>query len=242
MKTSPGVQIAWQLADMETVAGRWPEIEPEHFLAALTKLRQLCRGEAAVALQAEAADVSALQPELELVAQVREAAGVDPDDFRHKLRARLGRGTHQHGQGATVHRSDRSRKLFDRAAAIVQEQNPPQVTCGHLFLAILEEGDSTGCQMLREQGADLKTLSRKTRERLEKERARSIAGAARADAPKDEKPGTPFWDRCSRDLTAAAREGKLGSIIGRRKGILQVIQALARRSTNRGKRTTSSKG
>ena len=232
MSPSPSTKFAWQLAATEAGAARAKEIEPEHFLEALTKLRQFCTGEGAETVRAKGVDVSALRPEMELVAEVLEDVVIEPDAFRHKLRERLGKGTYEHAKGKTIHRSERSRKLFERAGAIAGEMKSDDVKCGHLFLAILEERDSTGCRLLQEEGADLKALARKTRERLEKEPARSIAGAARAEAPKDEKPGTPFLDRFGRDLTQAAREQKVGPIIGRRKEILQVIQTLARRSKN----------
>lgn len=232
MKISPGLQIAWHLAVLETVAGRWPKIEPEHFLAALTKLPVLGRGEVAEALRAKGVDVSALQPELALVTRVLEAAGIAPDVFRRQLRARLGRGTHSHGRGETVHRSERSRKLFERAVAAGCAMNSETVNCGHLFLAILEESDSTGCRMLHELGADLKALARKTRERLTKEPAPSPAGGAPAAVPKDAKPGTPLLERLGRDLMVAAWEGELGLILGRRQEIVQLLQALARRRKN----------
>ena len=43
---------------------------------------------------------------------------------------------------------------------------------------------------------------------------------------------TPTLDRFGRDLTALARKGELGPIIGRRREILAVLQALARSSKN----------
>lgn len=232
MKISVSLKLAWQIAASEAAAGQFREIEPEHFLAVLTKLRQFCTGEMADAIRAKGVDVSPLRSEMELVADVLEQVAIDPDAFRHKLRDRLGKGTHQHPKGETIHRSERSRNLFKRAAAIASEMKSGETKCGHLFLAILEEGDSTGCRLLQEEGADLNALALKTRQRLEQEPVRNIAGAARAEAQKDETPGTPFLDRFGRDLTQAAREGKLGPIIGRRKEILQVIQTLARRSKN----------
>lgn len=232
MTISPSAQLAWQLAVAEAEAARAREIEPEHFLAALTKLRQFCAGEGADALRTKGVDPSALRPGMELGAAVLEEVAIEPDEFRHELRQRLGKGMHQHEKGKTIHRSARSRKLFERAAAIAREMNSDEVRCGHLFLAILEEYNSLGCRLLQEKGADLKLLAVKTREWLEKEPARRLAGPAEADAQAETQVGTPFLDRLGRDLTQAAREQKLGPIIGRRKEILQVIQTLARRSKN----------
>ncbi|MCX6926653.1 MAG: hypothetical protein NT154_26115 [Verrucomicrobia bacterium] len=76
-----------------------PFIEPEHLLAALTKLRQFCTGAGAEALERQGADLGAHRPELELTAGVLEEMGIGADAFRHDLRERLGQGTHDHAEG-----------------------------------------------------------------------------------------------------------------------------------------------
>ncbi|HKZ46072.1 MAG TPA: ATP-dependent Clp protease ATP-binding subunit, partial [Thermodesulfobacteriota bacterium] len=56
----------------------------------------------------------------------------------------------------------------------------------------------------------------------------------------DDRPGegisgegnTPYLDRYGRDLTQAARDGKLGPFVGRRNELLQIIQTLARSMKN----------
>ena len=232
MENSPVVKTAWQLACIETCAAKAQFIEPEHFLAALTKLKQLCTAEAAEALRAQGVDISIMRPEMELIAGVLEATGIEPDDFRHELRSRLGKGVYQHPKGAAVPRSDASRKVFARAEALAREMKADPLRAGHLFLAFLDTKDSVGCRLLVEKGADLKALADSTRERMQKEPEMSVAGGQRGEQPPRAESGTPFLDRFGRDLTKEARDGKLGPVIGRRKEILEVIQTLARRSKN----------
>jgi hypothetical protein len=86
MQNSPAINLAWQLACVETAAAKAPFIEPEHLLAALTKLRQFCTGAGAEVLLRQGADLGAHRPELELVAEVLGDIGIEPDAFRHKLR------------------------------------------------------------------------------------------------------------------------------------------------------------
>ena len=230
---SPVVNLAWQLACVETGAAKSQFIEPEHFLAALAKLRQLSQGEAADLARAEGIDVDCLRPEMELVGAVMAESAVDPDAFRYELRERLGKGAYERGKGETIHRSDRSRKAFERAEAIAREMTAGEVRTGHLFLAILEEKESIGCRLLVEKGANLESLAKAARDRTAALPQRAIAGEAKAAAGRpEEKGGTPFLDRFGRDLTKEASEGRLGPVIGRRKEILQVIQTLARRSKN----------
>jgi len=232
MELSPVVNLAWQLACVETTAAKTQFIEPEHFLAALTKLKQLCSEEAEETLRKQGLDVSVLRPEMELVASVLEDSGIEPNPLRYELRARLGTGAYQFSKGETVHRSDRSRNMFQRAEVIAREMTDGSLKAGHIFLAILEEKDSVGCKLLREKGADLTALSEVTRKRMKEQPVLQPVGGQRPDELQEPKSATPFLDKFGRDLTKEAREGQLGPIVGRRKELLQVIQTLARASKN----------
>ncbi len=227
MNLSPIAQVAWQLAAMETAAARASEIEPDHFLAGLTKLGQVVGDLAPKLAQAVGVTPKLLEPEFTLVAGVLREAGVDPDMFRRELRGRLGSGPHEHPPGQQGHRSATSRQRFERAAALAREMNIETVTTGHLFLALLEMEESPGCRLLIEKGANLDRLTQLARARTEALPRPSGGGEVVTQAG-----GTPFLDRYGRDLTALAKEGKLGPVIGRRKEILQVVQTLSRASKN----------
>ena len=232
MKYSPVIDLAWQMAAVEASTAKLQFIEPEHFLAGITKLKQLSTEEATYAAKAQGADISMWRPEMEMVADVLAETGIDPDDFRHQLRGRLGNGTYEFGSGETIHRSDRSRKMFEQAEAIAVQMGAMWVSTGHLFLAILEDKNSLGCRMLIEKKIDVELLVNGTRQHLVLLREKDIAGGRRTEDRVEEKSSTPFLDKFGRDLTKLAGENKLGPVIGRRKEILQVIQTLARRSKN----------
>jgi ATP-dependent Clp protease ATP-binding subunit ClpA len=205
MNTSPVVNLAWQLAAVETAAAKWPFIEPEHFLAALTKLRQFCTGEGARLLEGQGIELSAQRAELELVAEVLGDAAIEPDAFRHELGERLGQGTYLHANGETVHRSERSRKLFERAGALASETKSAKLRSGHLFLAILEERHSPGCRLLQKKGADLATLAQRTRERLVVQPRSKRAGPATKRGPP---PGAAVCCECGSPIADAEREAR----------------------------------
>ena len=232
MEHSRVVNLAWQLACTETVAAKAEFIEPEHLLAALTKLKQLCLEEASETLRAQGIDLSVMRREMELVAGILASAGIEPKAFRRQLRARLGKGAHEHPKGATVHRSGQSRKLFERAEVIAREMKAEQLRAEHAFLAILERKDSLGCRLLAENGADLEVLAENAREALKEAPKIQVAEGPHGGQPVEGQSGTPFLDRFGRDLTKEAQDGKLGPVVGRRKEILAVIQTLARRSKN----------
>lgn len=230
MSISPVVKLAWEFACVETTAAKMEFIEPEHFLAAMTKLGQLSTEEAAEAVRAEGLDPWAMRPEMELAGNVLEEAGVEPDAVRYALRDRLGQGRYEHRRGATMHRSERCRRLFDRAESMAASIRQGELSIGHLLLAILEDKDSTACRVLVEQGGDLDGLAGRIREKMATLPEQVAAG--NAPVAGETASGTPFLDRFGRDLTVDAREGEIGPVIGRRREILEVIQTLARRSKN----------
>ncbi len=232
MQLSLALNLTWQLACLEAPYAKREKVEPEHFLAALTKLKQVSLAGLAKNMTLQGTDPADVRSELSLVPDILEAVHLDPDRFRRDLRDRLGLGTYEHREGDDIHRSPRSRQLFSRMEAIAAQMGANELHCGHLFLAILQEEDSIGCQLLAERRVDLPTLARMTREYLESRRSRQHdRNAAAADQAKT-KSQTPFLDALGIDLTAQAQAGRLRPVIGRRNEILQVLRTLARQSKN----------
>ena len=134
-KVSASIDLLWQLACREAIAGRFATIGPEHFCMALMKLAEL-----------PAAQIEKLSPnggkvgeELAQDAQaVRRALaglGVDSTQGRRKLRAALGRGNAAY-DGGEMHRSEKSRALFDEAARLTDEAGSGVMTPSHLLEAL----------------------------------------------------------------------------------------------------------
>jgi len=229
---SPVVNFAWQLACVEAISARRQTVEPEHFLAALTKLRHVSVEQVAEEVQLNRDDLPRVQFELSLTAELFQSAGVDPDNFRRELRERLGVGSYDHQQGGQILRSPRSHGLLDRAEAAAREMKLGDLNCGHILIALLEETHGPGCRLMAEKGIDLETLARTTREQLDQLRAQQPAGRDKSPKAEAGKSATPFLDAFGTNLTEQARSGKLGPVIGRRQEILQVIRTLARQSKN----------
>ncbi|MGH2751050.1 MAG: ATP-dependent chaperone ClpB [Actinomycetota bacterium] len=95
------------------------------------------------------------------------------------------------------------------------------VSTEHLLLALLEQGDDTAA-VLGEAGIDRKRVL---------EALRQIRGSQRVT---DQNPEDKYQalERFGRDLTEAARRGKLDPVIGRDDEIRRVIQVLSRRTKN----------
>jgi ATP-dependent Clp protease ATP-binding subunit ClpB len=107
---------------------------------------------------------------------------------------------------------------FNEADALKDEY----VSTEHLLLAIAAQKDDPAGRMLREAGAD--------REELLKALV-SVRGGARVTDP-DPESKYQALEKFSRDLTDAARRGKVDPVVGRDEEIRRVVQVLSRRTKN----------
>ena len=103
----------------------------------------------------------------------------------------------------------------------------------HLLMGILREGNNMGLRILRSAGLEPRKLYASVAQKLsEAPRASSQGQQESRPNPKDSDSKTKTLKEFTRDLTAAAREGKLDPVIGREEEIQRVIQILSRRTKN----------
>src|SRR6187551_430553 len=113
-------------------------------------------------------------------------------------------------------------RVFDAAEKAGEKAGDSFVTVERLLLALALEKDSEAGKALTKAGVSPQSLNAAINE-LRKGRTADNASAENAyDALK----------KYARDLTAAAREGKLDPVIGRDEEIRRTIQVLARRTNN----------
>jgi ATP-dependent Clp protease ATP-binding subunit ClpC len=219
---------AWQIAAQEAAAGKHPLIEAEHLLMGICSLEKILRSGAANDL--DPLSQRTLQAETAALEEVLGACELDSTSLRRSVRQRLGKGNAQRAENI-VHRSQACKQIFQRADTLAGAGG--EITCIHLLAAILEQPPAAVTSALEAAGVKPEAL-------LERAQARIPSPAPAAGelmrvqpgGPQRAQVGTHFLDRYGRDLTQAAREGKLGPFIGRRQELLQIIQTLARRSKN----------
>src|SRR5271156_270517 len=113
-------------------------------------------------------------------------------------------------------------RLFDNAEKIAQKAGDSFVTVERLLLALAMEKGTEAAKILANAGVSAQTLNAAIND-LRKGRTADSASAENAyDALK----------KYSRDLTQAARDGKLDPVIGRDEEIRRTIQVLSRRTKN----------
>ncbi|BBU61800.1 chaperone protein ClpB [Methylosinus sp. C49] len=113
-------------------------------------------------------------------------------------------------------------RLFDNAEKLAQKASDSYVTVERLLLAIALEKGTDAARILSEAGVTPQTLN----SAIEDLRKGRTADSASAESAYDS------LKKYARDLTEAAREGKLDPVIGRDEEIRRTIQVLSRRTKN----------
>ena len=139
------------------------------------------------------------------------------------VEAALGKMPKVSGAGAgQVYLAAATARLFDNAEKIAEKAGDSYVTVERLLLAVALEKDSDAGKILARAGVTPKNLNAAI-ETLRKGRTADSQSAENAyDALK----------KYARDLTQAARDGKLDPVIGRDEEIRRTIQVLSRRTKN----------
>ena len=224
-KLSFAASAAWQMSASEATAGEHPLIEVEHLLLGILSLEKLGAVDGLDAVSQEA-----LREETVAVKEVLGACGLDSVSLRRSVRQKLGKGVGRSAEKA-VHRSPACKQVFGHAYELAG--GGAEVTCLHLLAAIMMQPSVLLSSVLEQRGvtpgALLERVQAMIRVPLRKD---GEPMRVHASTPQQAQDGTEYLDLYGRDLTQAAREGKLGPFVGRRQELLQIIQTLARRSKN----------
>ena len=104
----------------------------------------------------------------------------------------------------------------------------------HILLGLIREGEGVAAQVLIKLGADLNRVRQQVLQLLSGYQGKEPAGATAGSGSGSEQSQStsPVLDQFGRNLTQAAREGKLDPVIEREKEIERVMQVLSRRTKN----------
>ncbi|WOC75756.1 ATP-dependent Clp protease ATP-binding subunit [Intestinibacillus sp. NTUH-41-i26] len=159
-------------------------------------------------------------------AKALAAAGVTEDALVKQIEDLSGRGAPDSAapQGMTP----RTKRIIELSLQSAGQMGTNYVGTEHLLLGILREGQNVALTALANLKVTPQTLAEKLSETLGGAQQGGFAEAGATGGASDKDALTQF----GRDLTAAAREGKLDPVIGRAKEIQRVIQILSRRTKN----------
>src|SRR5471030_1499656 len=158
-----------------------------------------------------------------LAANLIGSAGGDSRAVHRAVEANLAKQPKVEGQGAgQVYMAPETARLFDQAEAISEKAGDSFVTVERLLMALVLAKGTEAADALAKGKVKAPALEKAIAE-LSKGRT---AGSASAES------GYDALKKYARDLTQAARDGKLDPVIGRDEEIRRTIQVLSRRTKN----------
>ena len=157
---------------------------------------------------------------------VLEDKGITVDGVENLIKENIGEGMATRLSPDDL--TPRSKRILDVAFQLARGMRRSFVDTEHLLMALLREGDSYAVSFINSFGIDEGQLF----EELVASIGRGDYEAKGGQRGKNGKSKTPTLDEFGKDLTAAAKEGKIDPVIGREEEINRVIQILSRRTKN----------
>ena len=158
-----------------------------------------------------------------LAADLIRAAGGNPGQALARAEAELKKLPKVEGSGAgQVYLAPETSRVFQVADELAEKAGDSFVTAERLLLALVLSTGTAAARLLSEAGVTVQNLDRAIEDMR---KGRTADSATAEDTYK-------ALEKYARDLTAAAREGKLDPVIGRDEEIRRTIQVLSRRTKN----------
>src|SRR6202522_3234648 len=164
-----------------------------------------------------------LDDEEGLAAGLIDRAGGNSRQALTDVEAALAKLPKVEGSGAgQLYMAPMTARLFDNAEKIAQKAGDSFVTVERLLLALAMEKGTQAAKILANAGVSAQTLNAAINDIRKGRTADSASAENQYDALKKK----------TRDLTEAARNGKLDPVIGRDEEIRRTVQVLSRRTKN----------
>ena len=165
-----------------------------------------------------------------VAAKALESMDVTLDKARAQVVEIIGEG--QSAPSGHIPFTPRAKKVLELSLREALQLSHNYIGTEHILLGLLREGEGVAVQALGNLDVDLAALRQAVMQLLSGYDAKETVGSG-ASALKEGTPsGSAILDQFGRNLTQAAREGKLDPVIGRPKEMERVMQILSRRTKN----------
>ena len=165
-----------------------------------------------------------------VAAKALESMDVTLDKARAQVVEIIGEG--QSAPSGHIPFTPRAKKVLELSLREALQLSHNYIGTEHILLGLLREGEGVAVQALGNLDVDLAALRQAVMQLLSGYDAKETVGSG-ASALKEGTPsGSAILDQFGRNLTQAAREGKLDPVIGRSKEMERVMQILSRRTKN----------
>ncbi len=163
-----------------------------------------------------------------VAAKALESLGISLDAVRSQVTEIIGEG--QQAPSGHIPFTPRAKKVLELSLREALQLGHNYIGTEHILLGLIREGEGVAAQVLTKLGADLNRVRQQVIQLLSGYQGKEPVASG---APAEGTPaGSAVLDQFGRNLTQAAREGKLDPVIGRAKEIERVMQVLSRRTKN----------
>ena len=157
-----------------------------------------------------------------------ESLGISLEGVRAQVEEIIGQG--QQAPSGHIPFTPRAKKVLELSLREALQLGHNYIGTEHILLGLIREGEGVAAQVLVKLGADLNRVRQQVIQLLSGYQGKE---AVSQGGPAEGTPSTSLvLDQFGRNLTQAAREGKLDPVIGRENEIERVMQVLSRRTKN----------
>ncbi|MGI8948486.1 MAG: ATP-dependent Clp protease ATP-binding subunit [Ornithinimicrobium sp.] len=166
-----------------------------------------------------------------VAAKALESLGISLDAVREQVQEIIGQG--QQSPTGHIPFTPRAKKVLELSLREGLQLGHNYIGTEHILLGLIREGEGVAAQVLVKLGADLNRVRQTVIQLVSGYQGKEAASAGvGAGSQEGQQAGSLVLDQFGRNLTQAAREGKLDPVIGRQKEIERVMQVLSRRTKN----------
>src|SRR5512139_200379 len=163
-----------------------------------------------------------------VAAKALESLGISLEGVRSQVEEIIGQG--EEVTAGQIPFTPRAKKVLELSLREALQLGHNYIGTEHILLGLIREDEGVAAQVLVKLGADLNRVRQQVIQLLSGYQGKEPATAG---GPAEGAPSTSLvLDQFGRNLTQAAREGKLDPVIGREKEIERVMQVLSRRTKN----------
>jgi ATP-dependent Clp protease ATP-binding subunit ClpC len=163
-----------------------------------------------------------------IAAKALDGMGITLDKVREQVVDIIGEG--QQAPTGHIPFTPRAKKVLELSLREALQLGHTYIGTEHILLGLIREGEGVAAQVLVKLDADLGQVRQEVIKLISGYQGKEpVAAGGREEGTPS---GSLVLDQFGRNLTAAAREGKLDPVVGRKEQMLRVMQILSRRTKN----------
>ena len=164
-----------------------------------------------------------------IAAKALAELSISIDNVREQVQEIIGQG--QTAPTGHIPFTPRAKKVLELSLREALQLGHNYIGTEHILLGLIREGEGVAAQVLVKLGADLTRVRQTVIQLLSGYQGKESAVVGGTESTSSDK-GSTILDQYGRNLTQAARDGKLDPVIGREKEMERVMQILSRRTKN----------